>query len=170
MDPEQIFPVLLACFIVWRLYTRMRRNIGRQPLRPTLMIIRIVILSLLTIALGVFSLFHPQLLIGLGPGLVLGLPLAWWGLTTTKYETTPQGKFYTPNVYLGIGLTVLLAGRVLYRLLVVMPNMRNASNAGTQQPFMQSRLSLFLFGFWASYFIAYYIGVLLRSRSAAATA
>ena len=168
MNPNQIIAVLVGCFIAWRLYTRMRRNIGRQALRPKLMVIRIVFLSVLTIALGVFSLFHPRLLIGLGSGLVLGLPLAWWGLTTTKHETTMEGKFYTPNAILGIGLTILLAGRVLYRVLVDLPNARHAANAGTQPAFMQSPLSLFFFGFWASYFIAYYIGVLMRSRSATA--
>ena len=168
MNPNQIIAVLVGCFIAWRLYTRMRRNIGRQALRPTAMVVRIVILSLLTIVLAAFSLFNPRLLIGLGSGLVLGLPLAWWGLATTKLETTPEGKFYTPNVYLGVGLTVLLAARVLYRILVVMPNMHNAGNAGTQPPLMQSPLSLFAFGLLAGYYIAYYIGVMIRSRSTTA--
>ena len=65
--------------------------------------------------LGVFSLLTVGRLAvigGLAGGLALGVPLGLYGLHLTRFETTPEGRFYTPNPYMGVGLSMLLAGRV----------------------------------------------------------
>jgi hypothetical protein len=101
------------------------------------------------------------LLLGLGVGLALGLPLAWVGFRLTQFESTPEGRFYTPNSTIGILLTILLVVRVAYRLMVLSP----LSHDATQSPrLMQSPLSFFVFGLLAGYYMAYYTGVLMRSR------
>ena len=38
---------------------------------------------------------------------------------TTKFEVTPQGMFYTPNAHIGIALSLLFVGRVIYRMVVL---------------------------------------------------
>jgi heme A synthase len=161
MNPIHPVPLIFVGLIVWRMYYRLRRNIGRQPLQPNRMITRTVILAVVTCFLAVFSLTNTRGLLGLGSGLVVGGLLALVGLNMTKFETTPEGRFYTPNALIGIGLTLLLIGRVVYRLMVILPDVRNP---GQQPQLMQSPLSFFVFALLAGYYIAYYIGVLVRHR------
>ena len=47
-------------------------------------------------------------LAGLGIGLVIGL----LGLWLSRFENTAQGFFYTPNPWLALGLTLLVAARI----------------------------------------------------------
>jgi cytochrome b561 len=111
--------------------------------------------------LAAFSLLNSHLLIGLGVGLALGLPLAWVGLRLTQFEVTAEGRFYTPHSSIGVALTILLVGRLVYRIMLL----STISHNPTQSPaFMQSGLSFCVFGLLASYYMAYYIGVLTRSR------
>jgi hypothetical protein len=161
MNSKQIVPLIFVGLIALRMYFRMRRNFGRQVLQPGRLVTRIVIFAVVTCGLAVFSVLHPRLLIGQGVGLALGLPLAWLGLRLTQFEATPQGRFYTPNSSIGIALTILLVGRLGYRLMVLMAASNNPSQP---PPLMQSALSFCVFGLLAAYYIAYYIGVLARSR------
>jgi hypothetical protein len=107
------------------------------------------------------GLSHLPVLGGLAGGLVLSLPIAWYGLTLTKFEDTPQGKFYTPNTALGLGISALFLGRIAYRFLVsAAPDLKTAE----APQLFQSPLTFFLFGLSAGYFIAYQTGVLIRSH------
>ena len=104
---------------------------------------------------------YPRLLVGLGAGLALGVPLAFVGLKLTKFEATAAGRFYTPNPYIGSALTVLLAARLVYRLIILSTISQNPTQP---PPLMQSSLTLCVFGILAGYYVAYYIGVLVRSK------
>ena len=162
INPNNLVPALLASFFAWRIYSRARRSFGRQPLQPKRLIARIVIFAVIACALLAFSIMYPRLLIGLGSGLVLGVVAALAGLSLTKFEATPEGRFYTPSPYFGAALTILLVGRLVYRLIVI----SNISQNPPQTPgLMQSALSLLVFGLLAGYYMAYYIGVLARSRT-----
>lgn len=161
MTPSYLMPAIVAAVIAWRVYVRVRRNIGRQPLRPRRLVAGIVIFGAVTILLAAFSLLHPKLLIGLGIGLALGASAALAGLRLTQFETVAEGKFYTPNPYIGVALSMLVVVRVAYRFVVL----SSVSNNPAQPPaLMQSALSFCVFGLLAGYYIAYYTGVLRRSR------
>jgi hypothetical protein len=157
-----LISALVLPFLVWRIYRRFHRNVGRQVLHPRRLITGIVVFALVAVLLLAGCAFSPRLLAGLGGGLLLGLPLAWWGLSLTRFEIDPTGqRFYTPNTYIGVALTLLLAGRVLYRVGVLYfsdPVITAASPA-----FMQSPLTLLLIGVTAGYYIAYN-SVVLRHR------
>jgi len=154
----------IVALVAIRMYGRVRRNIGRQRLQPKRLIAGIIIFAVVTCLLGVYSLIFPRLLVGLGGGLVLGVLLALLGLHLTRFEATPEGRFYTPNPYIGIGLSVLFVGRLVYRLVLL----SSISGNPVQAPsLMQSSLSFFVFGLLAGYYMAYYIG-LLRSRTSSA--
>lgn len=161
MTSRQLIPALVIPFIAWRVYMRARRNIGRQLLRPTRLKVSIGIFSLVTVLFALAGLAHPIVLAALAGGLALSVGLAWWGLHLTKFENTAAGKFYTPNTALGIAVTALFVGRILYRVLVVAiaPDLQAAT---APQPF-QSSLTYFLLGLSAGYYIAYQAGVLIRS-------
>jgi hypothetical protein len=146
--------------IVWRMYKRIRRNIGRQPLRPRRAMTSIIILSVLSVVFVYVSLPQPRLLLGVGGGLSLGVLLGLIGLRLTKFETTAAGHFYIPNTPIGVALSVLLVGRIAYRFLVL----SNAANAPSHPPPMQSPLTFFIFGLMAGYYIVYQSGLFLHSR------
>jgi cytochrome b561 len=97
----------------------------------------------------------------LGGGLLLGVPLALVGLRFTRFETTPEGRFYTSHPYIGITIAAVLVVRMFYRLTELF-----GSRSQFQRPpvMMQSALTLSLFGLLAGYYIAYNAGVLISSR------
>ena len=166
MTTRQLVPLLVIPLVAWRVYTRVRRNIGRQPFRPTRLKVSIGIFATIAVLFAVGSLAHLPVLGALLGGMILSTPIAFYGLKLTKFEDTPQGKFYTPNTALGIGISALFLGRLAYRFLVVYaaPDLQTPQ---APQPF-QSPLTFFLFGLSAGYFIAYQTGVLIRSHQPAA--
>jgi hypothetical protein len=51
-----------------------------------------------------------------GAGLLAGMLLGVMGLALTRFETTSQGVFYTPNRWLVLALTLVVAARIGYGL------------------------------------------------------
>ena len=153
-------PILLGGLIVWSLYRRVRRNIGRQKLRPRRIIVSIVILSVVSVLLFGASLQLPKLMLGIGGGLLLGALLGLVGLRLTKFETTDGVHFYTPDTRIGVALSVLFFGRLLYRFWAL----RDASAAPQSPPPFQSPLTFFIFGLIAGYYIVYFVGLFLHTH------
>jgi hypothetical protein len=164
MNPSYIAPAIIIPLIGWRIYARMRRNVGRQSLNPKRMVARIVALGALSLFLGVATFAHPSSLAALGGGLLLGVPLALLGLHLTKFETTPEGNFYTPNTAIGVVITLLFVGRLAYRLTVLFADTPGVDPLRQPQLF-QSPLTMVIFGIIAGYYIAYYAGVLRKGGS-----
>jgi hypothetical protein len=160
MTPAQLAPAIILPLVAWRIYVRAKRNVGRQRFQPRRMIARIVILSVLSLLFGVGTLTHPSSLGALGGGLLVGLPLALLGLYLTRFETSSEGHYYTPNTFIGIAVTLLFVGRLIYRVIILSPSpaMRDPS----LPQFFQSPLTFFVFGLTAGYYIAYYSGVLKK--------
>ncbi len=162
MTPKQLVPAVVLPLIAWRIYYRVRRNIGRQPFKPGRMTAAIVSFGLLTLFVAVGASTHLPSLGALGGGLVLGIPLAMYGLHLTKFETTPDGKFYTPNTGIGIALTVLFFGRMGYRMFVVMDS--PPPQGVPALPLYHSPLTLLIFGVTTGYYITYYGGARRRGQ------
>ena len=154
-------PLLMMAFVLWGVYRRVRRNIGRQPLQPRRLVLRICIFTLISAVVGFAGLANPKVLLGFAGGFVFGVPLALLGLKLTRFETTPEGKFYTPNTHIGVVLSLLFIGRLAYRVLVIHDGF---SSAQTPVGFGKSPLTLAIFGLLAGYYIVYFIGVLLHDR------
>ena len=165
MTNSQLVPLVIVPFIAWRIYRRVRRNVGRQPFHPGRLKVSIGIFSAITVLFAIGGIFFLPALTGLAGGLALSIPLALYGLSLTKFEDTPEGKFYTPNTALGIAVSALFIGRIAYRSIVLYA-MTDQLAPQAPQPF-QSPLTYFLFGMSAGYFIAYQTGVLIRSHKPA---
>jgi hypothetical protein len=101
----------------------------------------------------------PTALLG---GVAAGVALGFLGLRLTRFEVTPQGLYYTPSAHLGIGLSVLLIGRLGYRAMQLYSG-PGVSDASTPMPAAGSPLTLLIFGALAGYYISY-AGGLLRWR------
>ena len=115
MSSPHFATILIVGIFAWSIYRRVRRNIGRQPLRPGRAKRSIVILSLVSAVIVYTSLQNINLLLGFGGGIVLGALLGFAGLKLTRFETTDAGHFYTPNTHIGVALSVLFVGRIAYK-------------------------------------------------------
>jgi hypothetical protein len=160
MAPTNVVPLIFVGLIVWRVYRRVRRTIGRQPVRTKRLVTAIVIYSVLCVLLACGAALHPKVLAGFGGGILLGVPLALIGLHFTRFENTPEGSFYTSHPYIGITIAALLVVRLFYRMSVLLGNQPQTHGPPAM---MQSPLTFALFGLLAGYFIAFYAGVLVRS-------
>jgi hypothetical protein len=155
-----IYPFLIIIpLVAWRAYSRIKRNIGRQPLSNVRPYITMGLFPLLVVLLGWQALQHarPELLYALAGGIVGGAVLGFYGHKHTKFEVTPQGLFYTPNAHIGIALSVLFMGRLLYRMFVMYTANPYAQTAPND--FAASPLTLGIFGLLAGYYVSYAIGL-----------
>ncbi|WP_211442505.1 CcdC protein domain-containing protein [Collimonas humicola] len=152
----------IAVLVVWRLYSRVRRMVGRQKMSARRTWIRIVFFSALVAMLLLGSAVHPMHAVALLGGAAAGAALGWYGIGLTRFEQTPEGLFYTPSLHLGIALSALFIGRLVYR--GAMLYSASASNTFPSAEFSGSPLTLLIFGILAGYYVAYAIGLLLWRR------
>ena len=157
--------VAIMVFVVWR---RARRLIGRQLIRRKQMIARIVIYAVLICLLAISGLRDLRLLEGLLGGLLAGGALGLLGLRLSRFERGADGgDYYVPNPWLGAALAVLLIGRLVWRMLPLLSGdgVAAAGYGGPGGPALgSSPLTLLLFGLLVGYYLTYYIGLLVHHR------
>jgi hypothetical protein len=98
-------------------------------------------------------------LIGMGFGGILGL----LGLVMTRWESQPQGLFYTPSRWLALLVTLAIAGRFVY-------HWWSATHSGSSAPAAQhwvmsasgTELSLAMAAGLIGYYLVYSVGVRLQ--------
>jgi len=170
--------ILIAALVLFVLYRRFQRNFGRQRLRQNSMILRMLILGIFCLVLLLSSYGSVKGYMAALLGVLLGLGLTVYAMAHTKFEVTPEGRFYTPNGYIGMTVTALFIGRIIYRFIVVYPVLHGAVQQAHQNPQMQmnplagyqhSPLTLGIYFLLASYYICYYAGIIIKSRSAPAS-
>ena len=144
--------------LVWRVVSRFKRSIGRQRLSRVRPWVTLVIFPLMLTLLVYASRDHVERLVWLAMGLVIGAVLGRWGLSTTRFEPTPQALYYTPNLHLGIALSLLMATRVGYRLLEML--VLNPGAHHTLEDFGRSPATLSVMGLSAGYYLHYAVGLL----------
>ena len=164
-----LLPAGIAALVAWRLYSRVRRMVGRQRLSPVRPWVTACLFPVLIALLLVASLGHPEATAALVAGCAIGVGLALYGLRLTKFEATPNGLFYTPNAHLGIALSALFIVRIGYRAvaLFMLGGATGASFAEPQTAFVRSPLTLLIFGTLAGYYVAYAIGLIRWKRGVA---
>jgi len=166
MDQNFIVPALMTVLVLWAIYRRVRRNVGRQRIEPGRMKFRIGVLGVVAALIAIGALRDWYMLGAMLAGIAAGVLLGWIGLRETKFEASDQDRFYTPHLYIGLFVSGLLIARVAYRFLAVYPSMHAAAQAD-QNPFaayQKSPLTLAIFGVVIGYYVFYYAGVLRVSR------
>jgi hypothetical protein len=169
MDPNLLTPVLVGALIAFAIFRRLRRSFGRQPVRKGRLIPRLVIFLVIGALFLFFSAFDPKLLGAYGSGIAAGLVLGYFGLRHTTFETTEQGRFYTPHTYVGVLVTAVFLGRIAFRYLSVSMNPQ-AMQTVPGNPFVayqRNPLSLAVFGILVGYYVYFNIGVLRKSSDPA---
>lgn len=153
----------LMAFAVWR---RVRTQFGRQPIRRKRMLARIGVFAVIGVLAALGGLHNVRLLEGLLGGLLIGGALGLLGLRLTRFERAADGSDgYIPNPWIGALLTVLLVGRLAWRFLVVMPQMKAVEAGAHAVPAIgNSPLTLLMFGLLVGYYVAYSSGLLVHHR------
>jgi hypothetical protein len=169
MDPHLITPILFAALVAWGIYRRMRRTFGRQKIDARRIPVRIAVLALVGTLAGITIVHDARTLEGLIAGIVCGAALAHLGLRHTKFEVTSEGSFYTPHTYIGVAVSALFLGRLVYRffLLFYVQHAAVAGDRNMAAAYQNSPLTAGIFGALISYYVLYYVGVLAKSRTPA---
>ncbi|QBB69287.1 DUF1453 domain-containing protein [Pseudolysobacter antarcticus] len=167
MTPQALLPLAFIPLALFAVYRRYKRHVGRQPMQPVRLGLRASLMLVLGIALSISAWPHFDVLESGAAGLAFGIALAIAGIRLTQFESTADGIFYTPNVYIGLGITVLLLGRLLYRFVVLFPGMQAAAQANDADAFSAIHKSPLTFGIFAliiGYYVVYNIALLVLSR------
>lgn len=171
MDPRLVTPYLVAALVIWGLYRRMRRSFGRQRVTEGRMWLRIGIFTVLTVitvlvTVGTAAAHDFKVLGGLVAGIACGAVLGYVGLRHTRFEVTSEGRYYTPHTYMGLAVTALFVGRLVYRFLSIYDGTLPAAAAAARGfgAYQANPFTLAALGVLAGYYVLYYLGVLQRTR------
>ncbi|MEP7185843.1 MAG: DUF1453 domain-containing protein [Rhodanobacter sp.] len=164
--------LILLPLLAWIIWRRVSRSFGRQPIQRKRMIFRVVVFSIIGGALALSGFHKLELAEGLLGGVLIGGAIGLVGLRLTQFEIDPvKGDCYIPNVWIGALLTVLLLGRLVWRLMVVWPQFQHGSvaadavdGAGQSIGNTSSPLTMLVIGLLVGYYIVYYAGVLIHHR------
>jgi len=168
MDRKVMLPLLLGVVVLLLLYRRARRSFGRQPVSTPRLAMRVGVLCALC-GLVVSAIWRDvNQLEALAGGVVAGGLLALLGLRHTRFEATPQGRFYTPHTYIGALVLALFVVRLVFRIATGHADL--AALQGTQPSvaaaaYQQNPLTLLLIGLPIGYYVLYNLGVMRRSRA-----
>jgi hypothetical protein len=157
---QTVFFILMGGVMAWSIYRRLRKNIGKQKLRPGRAIARLILFCIASFFIVIAGLQAPHVLLGFGAGILAGAALGFLGLRLTQFETTQEGHFYTPDTRIGVGLSLLLAGRLIYRMFIF----KDAALAAAHPPPMQSPLTFLIIGLTFGYYLVYYIGLFVHTH------
>ena len=162
IDSHLITVLLVGALVVWRVYARLRRAIGRQRLTKARPWITVVVFPLIAVLLLATSFVHPMVGAALAAGAAVGIGLGLLGTRLTKFEATPAGLFYTPNAHLGIALSLLLVAKLAWNFML--PQLHGGGGDPQAMRSAASPLTMAIFGTLAGYYVTYAIG-LLRWRA-----
>jgi len=159
LNPNVLVPIGVGALILWRTYARIRRMVGRQPLSKVRPWITVSVFPLILVLLATTSHASSSSLLGLAAGIVAGVGLGIYGIRVTRFENTTEGLFYTPSAHVGIALSLVFVGRILYRLFQMYGSAGGAMEP-QQMGYATTPLTLLIFGALAGYYVTYAIGLL----------
>jgi len=155
-------PYLATAGIGWLYYRRIRRSFGRQPWQPRRTIARLVLVCLVALALASAAIFMPHTSLGITVGAVAGAALGVLSLQHTHAQVIADKRYYTPNPWIGGGLSLLLLGRLAWRW-----NQGMFSSGPGQAEQQASPLTMGIAATLIAYSLVYSSGLLLRMRALA---
>jgi len=154
---------VIAVFVAWRIYSRVRRLVGRQKYRPFRSWFQVCFFPVLVVLLLVGTFTHPLRSLSELAGVAIGIWLGTYGLRLTKFEDSGEGHFYTPSAHIGIALSILFVGRIGYKLI----HAYYSTGGFTAPPsdMVKSPLTLLIVGTLAGYYATFAFGLLYWRRT-----
>jgi hypothetical protein len=153
--PNYLPYLIVVPLVAWRMYSRVKRNIGRQTLGKWRPWVTLTLFPLITILISLSAVSQPMKLLAMAGGMVAGAVLGVFGTKHTKFENTPAGIFYTPNAHIGIALSVIFLGRIAYRMFQAY-----STNVEPNPADLTTPLTLSIFGLLAGYYMTYAVGLI----------
>jgi hypothetical protein len=150
---------LIVPLFAIRLVFRLRRFLAYQRLVVRREMWSSGLLLTGVIALAVVCAEESGSLKALGAGLLAGAVLGAGAAWRTRIDRKPDGPHFQPSPYFGAALASLLLGRIVWRL-VTGPD---GTSGWTAAEFLHNASTLFLFGLFAAYYLAFSAG-LIRSQ------
>ncbi|GAA4656818.1 hypothetical protein GCM10025794_16060 [Massilia kyonggiensis] len=163
MLPTPVVAAVLAPFVLWRMYSRIKRLTTRQRSktwrhRTTLVFFPILLLVLTAVSFKT----NPFALVGLAAGLPVGAVLGRIAIGRTRFEQVGTEFFFTPHAPIGLAVALLFMARMAWRAYEFF-----ALGSVAHHEFVSSPLTLVIFGVLAGYYMSYAFGLLSwRKRTA----
>jgi hypothetical protein len=131
------------------------------------MTVRLIILCVLAVSLAPAALRGGEYAAAEAGGAAVGIALALWGASRTRFLRDGERLFYIPHTYTGIAVSALVLGRIVYRSIELYPSgftVPGSSAPDTQGPMLGTPLTVGLFFVLIGYYVCYYSRVLWKSR------
>jgi len=162
----------ILLLVAYRLFSRARRLFAWQTLNTR----RLATVSAIMAAAGAYffsqGASHTASLVSNTLGIAAGLALAVYGASRTRYERRDGEWTYKPNEWIGGAVTVLFAGRIVYRLYQMAESgffRDGAPSSSAALPFVSGSWSSGLLLLMLSYYFFYYLLLLRRTTALKAT-
>jgi len=163
----QIVTTLIALFIVYRIYLRVRRSIGWQQLKPRKLLYSTVFLTII----GFLFLFAGGLSVASVlsdlAGACIGGLLAYYSSATTRFQQRDGTLYYNSSLWISFTVMALFFGRLAYRFYMLffvngdhVKSMEALTSIGSSPSPWMSGLMLIMF----VYYIVYNISLLTRKH------
>jgi hypothetical protein len=163
-----IVPVVMVLLTPLLLIQRYRVGSSRRAARPWMVTLALVSMALSTaffiVGAAFTNIWVPRALIDALEGLAGGGIIGIFGLLLTRWEPTPRSLHYTPNRWMVLTITLVVAGRVAFG----MYRAAMSASAGVTGTALLSSFgiaeSLAAGGIVIGYYLAYNAGVRWRIR------
>ena len=167
MESTTIALLVLVPLLLWRIFSRLKRMVVRQPSQLWRHWATVIGFALLLIPVGWTAARGDMLAAAcLGAGVLGGFWLALLGLRLTRFESTEKGYFFTPHPRLAVVVGMLFAARVLYRGMELYINSRQlVPQPMPHDAFAQSPLTMLSVGLVIGYFAVYSWGLIRWRRT-----
>ncbi len=159
----QIWPYLIAVPALFMIYRRFRRSVGRQPVRPLRMMLRMALLIALGVSLLSHSIHSGEFQLVQIIGAAVGVSFGLWAAHRTRYASDAGHLYYLPHTYAGIAIFLLVLGRLLYRLIEVYAS-SHSLQAFAAPAMVRSPATVGLLFVLIGYYVCYYACVLWKSK------
>jgi hypothetical protein len=153
--------IVLVPLLVWRIYSRLKRQMARQRSILSRHYTGLLVFAAMVLVPMSEVMDRPFSLAALAGGALLGIGLGSYGLRKTRFEETEQGYFFTPNEKLGMVAALVLVARVLYIGVDIYINQGTGVRA---VGFTDSPISMLCVGITAGYFGTYSAGLMRWRR------
>jgi len=159
MTNSHILLAVMIPLVVWRLYSRYRKLVGKQHVRPAKLWMSATLFPLLFVLIAFGSMSNKTALLCLVCGGVAGVCLSVLGHRLTRYDNTAGVLSYTPNATIGLALLLILSGRIGFRFFQMTDAAQQQGQAALQG-LTNSPLTTLILGLLMCYYASYSIGIL----------
>ncbi|MGZ7445365.1 CcdC protein domain-containing protein [Paenibacillus sp. TH7-28] len=170
---KSVITLLIAIFILYRIYLRVKRSIGWQQLKPKKIMFTTTLLGIAGILFLIAGGLNWVSLLSDAAGMAIGGLLAYYSVTTTRFEQRDGGVYYRSSTWISFAVTALFFGRLIFRLygltfgpqagLAGTAPMNQAAAFGSSQNPWLSGLVLIMF----VYYIVYNITLMVKRNKLA---